>query len=269
MTPPPADRSLLANAAVLLRHRDLLLNWTLREIRVRYKQSFLGIAWAVLQPLSATIILTLVFSYFLHVPTGGVPQPLFYYAAMLPWTLLAGAVSFGVTSLVNNIHLVKTIAFPREILPLATLLVSLVDFLVAALIFVAMAAAYRVPMGSTWLWVPGLLLVQLVLTAGVVLYASAVTVFYRDVRFVVPLALQLWMYLSPVIYPIALVPDGWRRWYMLNPMAGLIDSYRSVTLLGRAPDAFPLVAAALTSSALFVFAYRYFKRVEADFADLI
>jgi homopolymeric O-antigen transport system permease protein len=269
MTRAPADRPLLENVLSLARHADLLSSWTLREIKVRYKQSFLGIAWAVLQPLSATIILTLVFSHVLHVPTGGVPHPLFYYAAMLPWTMLATAVSFGATSLVNNIHLVKTIAFPREILPLATVLVSLVDFFVAAVIFVALAAGYGMPLGSTWLWVPAILLVQIVLAAAAVLYTSALTVFYRDVRFVVPLGLQLWMYVSPVIYPVDLVPGGLRRWYMLNPMAGVIDSYRRVTLLGQPPEPFALLAAAVVSAAFFAAAYRYFKRAEADFADLI
>jgi homopolymeric O-antigen transport system permease protein len=266
MTP---DRRLLENLSSLLQHGDLLFTWTVREIKVRYKQSYLGISWAILQPLSATIILTLVFSRFLDVPTDGLPHVLFYYAAMLPWTLLASSLSFGVTSLVNNMHLVKTIAFPREILPLATILVSLVDFFVASLIFFLLAAAYHVPIGTAWLWVPLILLIQLVLTAGIVLYTSALTVFYRDLRFVVPLGLQLWMYLSPVIYPVSLVPAGLRFWYMLNPMAGVIDSFRRVTLLGQPPDAFALSVAAVVSSLLLFGAYRSFKRVEPDFADLI
>lgn len=259
----------LADLVSLVRHRNLLLNWTLREIKVRYKQSYLGIAWAVLQPLSATIILTLIFSRFLEVPTDGVPHVLFYYTAMLPWALLASALSFGVTSLVNNMHLVKTIAFPREILPLATVLVSLVDFFVASLIFVVLAAAYHVPVGTTWLWMPLILLIQLVLMTGIVLYTSAVTVFYRDLRFVVPLGLQLWMYLSPVIYPLSLVPESLRPWYGLNPMAGVIDSYRRVALRGQPPDAFSLSVAAVVSCLVLFGAYRSFKRAEPDFADLI
>jgi lipopolysaccharide transport system permease protein len=269
MTSSSIARPPHADPASLFRHGELLLNWTLREIKVRYKQSYLGIAWAVLQPLSATIILTLVFSRFLDVPTDGVPHVLFYYTAMLPWALLASALSFGVTSLVNNMHLVKTIAFPREILPLATILVSLVDFFVASVIFVFLAAAYHVPFGATWLWVPLILLIQLILMTGVVLYTSAVTVFYRDLRFVVPLGLQLWMYLSPVIYPLSLVPNGLRPWYGLNPMAGVIDSYRRVILLGQPPDTFYLSVAAVVSCLLLFAAYRSFKRVEPDFADLI
>jgi lipopolysaccharide transport system permease protein len=269
MISPSLARPPLADLASLLRHGDLLLSWTLREIKVRYKQSYLGIAWAVLQPLSATVILTLVFSRFLEVPTDGVPHVLFYYTAMLPWALLASALSFGVTSLVNNMHLVKTIAFPREILPLATILVSLVDFLVASVIFILLAAVYHVSVGATWLWIPIILLIQLFLMTGVVLYTSAVTVFYRDLRFVVPLGLQLWMYLSPVIYPISLVPDGLRPWYELNPMAGIIDSYRRVTLLGQPPELFSLSVAAAVSCLVLFGAYRSFKRVEPDFADLI
>lgn len=269
MTSSSFARPPLADLASLARHGDLLLNWTLREIKVRYKQSYLGIAWAVLQPLSATIILTLVFSRFLNVPTDGVPHVLFYYTAMLPWALLASALSFGVTSLVNNMHLVKTIAFPREILPLATILVSLVDFFVASVIFVLLAAAYHVPFGTTWLWVPLILLIQLFLMTGMVLYTAAMTVFYRDLRFVVPLGLQLWMYLSPVIYPLSVVPESLRFWYGLNPMAGVIDSYRRVTLLGQPPDAYFLSVAAVVSSIVLFGAYRSFKRAEPDFADLI
>jgi lipopolysaccharide transport system permease protein len=260
---------LLTGIRELASHRDLLLNWTIRDIKVRYKQSFLGAAWAVLQPLSATLIFTVIFSMFVPIPTDGIPYPIFYYSALLPWTFFATAVSFGVNSLVNNMHLVTKVYFPREILPFSAVLASFVDFLIASLIFIAMLIYYRYPVSPSFIWIIPLLLVQIMLTTGIVLLSSALTVFYRDIRFVVPLGLQLWMYLTPVIYPLSTVPERFLPVYMLNPMASLIDSYRRVILLGEPPQLPYLLLATLVSSLLLIGAYLYFKRSEAVFADII
>jgi lipopolysaccharide transport system permease protein len=253
----------------LASHRDLLVNWTMRNIKVRYKQSLLGAAWSILQPLSATVILTLIFSRFVRVPTDGIPYPIFYYSALLPWTFFAAAVSSGVTSLVSNMNLVTKIYFPREILPLAAILASLVDFLIASLIFVGMIILYRIPLSPSFVTVPLILLIQLTLVTGIVLFTSALTVFYRDIRFVVPLGLQLWMYMTPIIYPLSMVPERFRSLYMLNPMAGVIDAYRRVILQGEWPQMNYLLLGAAVSIALLIVAYYYFKRAEAVFADII
>jgi lipopolysaccharide transport system permease protein len=253
----------------LLSHRDLLVTWTIRNVKVRYKQSFLGAAWAILQPLSATIIFTIIFSLFVRVPTDGIPYPIFYYSALLPWTFFAAAVSNGVSSLLSNMNLVTKIYFPREILPLAAILSSLVDFVIASLIFVGMMILYQVPVSLSFVFIPLILLVQLTLTLGIVLVTSAMSVFYRDIRFVVPLGLQLWMYLTPIIYPLSTVPERFRSLYMLNPMAGVVDSYRRVILRGEWPQMTFLLLAAAVSIVLLVGAYRYFKRAEKVFADLI
>jgi lipopolysaccharide transport system permease protein len=253
----------------LVSHRDLLVNWTMRNIKVRYKQSLLGAAWSILQPLSATVILTLIFSRFVRVPTNGIPYPIFYYSALLPWTFFAAAVSSGVTSLVSNMNLVTKIYFPREILPLAAILASLVDFLIASLIFVGMIIFYQIPLSSSFVTVPLILLIQLTLVTGIVLFTSALTVFYRDIRFVVPLGLQLWMYMTPIIYPLSMVPERFRSLYMLNPMAGVIDAYRRVILQGEWPQMNYLLLGAAVSIALLIVAYYYFKRAEAVFADVI
>ena len=260
---------MLVGVRELLSRRDLLVTWTIRDIRIRYKQSFLGAAWAILQPLSATIIFSVIFSRFIQVSTDGIPHPIFYYSALLPWTFLATAVSFGVTSLINNMNLVTKVYFPREILPLAAILASVVDFLIASLIFLGMMIFYQIPLSTSFIAVPLLLFIQFILVTGIVLLASALTVFYRDFRFVVPLGLQLWMYLTPIIYPLSMVPERFRSLYMLNPMAALIDSYRRVILEGRWPHVPPLLLASAVSIVLLVGAYRFFKRAEGVFADII
>jgi lipopolysaccharide transport system permease protein len=260
---------MLASIQELSAHRGLLITWVIRDIKVRYKQSLMGAAWAILQPLSATLILTVIFSRFVRVPTDGIPYPIFYYSALLPWTFFASSITFGVSSLVSNMSLVTKIYFPREILPLSAVLASMVDFLIASLIFVGMMVFYQVPLNASLICMPLLLLIQIVFTLGVVLLASAMNVFYRDVRFVVPLGLQLWMYLTPIIYPLSMVPPQFRAVYMLNPMASIIDSYRRIILLGEWP-AFPYLAlGGLVSVVLVIVAYWYFKRSEAVFADII
>jgi lipopolysaccharide transport system permease protein len=253
----------------LITARELLFNWTLRDFRVRYSQSILGAAWAILQPLALMIIFTVVFSFFVRVDTGGVPFPLFTYAAILPWTFFANSLSTAIPSLVTNMNLVSKIHFPREILPLSSILVSFADFLVASSIFVLLLAYYRVPIGPAVLLLPLPLLVQVVLTFGISLLASAINVFYRDIRFVIPLVLQLWMYLSPIFYPVDYVPERFRPFFMLNPIATLIESYRRVILFNQMPDWGYLGITALFSGVLTLVAYRYFKRAERRFADLI
>ena len=260
---------MLASFRELLEARELLLAWTVRDLKVRYSQSVLGAAWAILQPLSLMLIFSVIFSVFVKVPTDGIPYPVFAYTALLPWSFFANSLSFAIPSLVNNMDLVGKVYFPREILPLSAIIVSLVDFLIASSIFVLMMLFYHIPVGPSILWVPPVLIIQIVLTFGISLAASAVNVFYRDVRFVVPLALQIWMYLSPIIYPSELVPTKVRPFYYLNPMAVVIDTYRRAILLHQMPNWTYLAPAALVSIVFTVFAYRYFKRAERKFADLI
>jgi lipopolysaccharide transport system permease protein len=260
---------MLANLKTLLAYRELLWTWTLRDIRVRYKQSLLGALWAILQPLTVMAVFTIIFAYIVPVDTGNIPYPVFSYTALLPWTFFATAIGFAVPSLVNNITLVTKVYLPREIFPVAAIGSSFVDFLIASLVFFGMMLIYRIPLYTTLIAVPLLLLIQTLLTLGVALIASAINVFYRDVRFVVPLGLQLWMYATPVIYDVRMVPERFRAVYMLNPMAGLIEAYRAVALRGVWPDWTYLGAAALGSLLLFLVGYWYFKRVEWQFADII
>ena len=253
----------------LLAARELLLSWTLREFRVRYSQSVLEVAWALVQPLALMAMFTLVFSLFMRVPSQNVPYPVFAYAALLPWTFFVNTLSAAIPSLVNNFNLVSKVAFPREILPLAAILVGLVDFAIAAVVFVLLMLGYQRGVTLMVLWVPIILLVQLALTAGISLYAAALNVFYRDIRFIIPLALQLWLYLTPVIYPMDVVPASLRPLYLLNPMAALIETYRRVTLFGQMPDWGTFGLAALVSLLCLLAGYRFFKHAERRFADVI
>ena len=253
----------------LYHHRDLLWLWTMREVRVRYKQSILGGAWAILQPLSLMVIFSVVFGYFVKVPTEGIPYPVFSYSALLPWTLFATSITFAVPSLVNNISLVTKVYFPREILPFAAVGAAFMDYLVAAVLFLALMLLYGVPVRLTILFLPLLLLIQIILTLGISLLASALTVLMRDVRYIVPLALQLLMYLSPVVYPLSVVPENLRTLYLLNPMSGLIENYRRVTVYGLMPDWAMLLPSVCIGLFALVVGYAYFKHAEGTFADII
>jgi lipopolysaccharide transport system permease protein len=259
----------MSHLAHLYSFRDLLMLWTGREIRVRYKQSLLGVGWAIIQPLVLTMVFTLVFSRIMQVDTGGVPYPIFAYAALVPWTFFATSLAFGIPSLVNNLNLVSKIYFPREILPFANIGAALLDFAMAGLVFAGMMIVYRIPITIYALWVFPLLGIQIILTAGVVLIGSAAIVFFRDVRFVIPLLIQVWMYASPVIYPTDLIPPEYLPVYFLNPMAGIIDGYRSVLVLGQPPNIPALFISTIISLSLMFLGYFIFKRSEPLFADLI
>lgn len=253
----------------LVAHHELLRTWVEREIKVRYSQSLLGMAWAILQPLALMLIFSFVFSRLAGIPSDGVPYPIFAYVGLLPWTFFASSVGFAVPSLVGQMNLVTKTYFPREILPLATVLATLADFAIAALLLLLLLGFYRIPIGWPILALPLILLAQVVLTFGLVLIGSALNVFFRDIRFVVPLALQVWMYLSPVIYPSSLVPADWQAVYRLNPMVGIIESYRRVFVFAAWPDWPLLLGSLLAGLTLMVAGYVFFKRVEMRFADAI
>jgi len=250
-------------------HRELLWFWIQREVRVRYKQSILGIAWAILQPAALAAIFSLVFSVLVRVPSDGIPYPLFAYAALVPWSFFATSLNQGIPSLVNQMNLITKAAFPKEILPLGAIGASLVDFCFAFGVFIGMLLVYRYPLSATMLWLPLLVLLQTGLAVGVTLIGSALNVFFRDIRFVIPLAVQIWMYATPIVYPSSLVPAHLRTLYALNPMVGIIESYRNIFLHGRPPDWTLLATGALSTTILLLAGYAFFKRVEPIFADII
>lgn len=250
-------------------YREVLLNIVIREIKVKYRQSILGCLWAILQPLATMAMFTVIFAYFIKIPSDGIPYPIFSFAALLPWTFFATSLSFAIPSIVSNMSLVTKIYLPREIFPIASVLAAFIDFSIASIIFTAMLVFYKIPLTLNVLYILPILVLQILFILGISLIASAINVYYRDVRYVIPLVIQLWMYISPVIYPVSLVPSHLKYLYMLNPMASLIDSYRRVLILGVKPDFFYLGIASIVIIALLIFSYRFFKKVEMSFADVI
>jgi len=262
-------RTLKENLQLFVDFRELLLTWTAREIKGRYRQSALGFGWAFIQPVVQIVVISIVFGRFMQVPSDGVPYPIFTFVAILPWSFFAGAVSAAIPSLLGSMDLITKIYFPREFIPLAAIVARLVDLLIASLVLVSLMIYYRIPFYPTLIFVPLLLVIQIMLSIGIGLIGSAVSVFLRDISFAIPLVMQIWMYATPVIYPISVIPEQWRTLYSLNPMVGIIDSYRRVVLLGQLPDGLSLGISAAFSVVLFVFAYVYFKRLELFMADIV
>lgn len=249
--------------------RELYWALTIREIKVRYKQTLLGATWAILQPLVLTIIFAVVFGYLLKLGSGSVPYPIFAYSALLPWTFFSNAIAFGSLSVVNNSNLVSKIYFPRELLPLATITASLLDFLIASLIFLLMFVFYQVPITPYLLYLFVIIPCIFLLTIGISLFLSAINVMFRDIRFVIPLVLQVLFYLTPIIYSLNTLPDRFLKLYAFNPIAPLIDSFRDVTIYGAAPDHFQLLSAVVISMCVFTLGILFFRYKEKSFADII
>ena len=248
---------------------ELLWAWTMRTVKARYQQSLLGGAWAVVQPAASAVIFSVIFTRFVPIDTQGVPYIVFSYAALVPWTLFAGSIGDMVDSLVSNMNLISKIYFPREVLPVAASMARLLDFAIAFAILILLMLLYRVPVFTpSWLYLPLILLVQLIFMLGLGFAGAALNVFYRDMRHLFALGLQLWMYASPIIYPVTVVPEQFRTLYFMNPMAGIIAAYREVLLQQQAPGLYFLQATVI-SVVVFIAGYWFFRRVEPRFADVV
>ena len=253
----------------LLQSWDLLREWTSRNIRARYQQSVLGWFWAIIQPAAQAAIYTVVFTLVVRIDTGNIPYVLFSYLAMVPWTLLATSLIDMSNSLVDNMSLVNKIYFPREVLPVAALLARLMDFGVATLLIVVLMVVYKTPFYAVGLlFLPIILIVQLVLMLGIGLATAAANVFVRDIRSIMVLGIQLWFYATPIIYPASAIPENLRPYYFLNPMNGIIEAYRDVLLRSQYPGPYLLSSMGI-SLLIFVIGYWFFKRVEFQFADIV
>ncbi|MBG0787057.1 MAG: ABC transporter permease [Anaerolineaceae bacterium] len=265
----PAKGWLSIDFKELWRYRELIYFLTWRDIKVRYKQAVLGIAWAVLQPLMTMVIFTVIFGTLLKTPSQGIPYPLFSLTALLPWQLFASALQRSSTSLVGNANLLTKIYFPRLAIPLASIFAALVDFLISFVVLVGVMVYYRYMPGWNALWVPLLVLLALLTALAVGLWLSALNVQYRDIQQIVPFLIQVWMYASPIVYPIETIPAGiWRWLYSLNPMVGVIQGFRWA-LLGGAPPDLTLVISVAMVLILLVSGLYYFRRMEKTFADIV
>lgn len=253
-------------------YRELLYFLTWRDVRVRYKQTALGASWAVLQPLAQMLLFTLFFGRLAKMPSDGLPYPLFAYTALMPWIFFSNALTTSSNSLVVSSGLITKVYFPRLIMPAASVLAGLVDFACAFALFIGLMAWYRVPLTLNILWLPVFVALVGMLALGIGTWLAAMNVRFRDVRYVVPFLIQFWMFASPVIYPMSLVPERFRWIYALNPLAGIIEGMRA-TLLGGINGAridwMSTAAAAAVTTALLLYAAYDFRRMERGFADVI
>jgi len=249
--------------------RSLLWHMTLRHLRGQYKQSVLGYAWAFVNPLSQMIILSFVFSTILKVPTSDVPFPLFLFVGLLPWIFFSAAVSSATDSVVGASSLVTKVYFPREVLPTAAVLTKVVDLVLGLIILGMLMAYYGRPPEATTVWVPVLFLIHLLFTLGLSYPLAALNLFFHDVRFLVGVALTLWFYITPVIYPVDVVPEKYRVFYDLNPNSLFINAYRRVILHGQSPGLDKLALGLVIAVITFLAGYYLFKKMEPSFADRI
>jgi lipopolysaccharide transport system permease protein len=250
-------------------YRELLYFMIWRDLKVRYKQTLIGVAWVVLQPIMSMGAFTLFFGRLAKLPSDGLPYPVFYFAALAPWTFFATALAKTAGVVVGSQNLITKVYFPRLILPLSSVLSGLVDFGIAFLVMLALVAQYRLHPGVHLIWLPFFLLLALGTALGVGLWLSALNALYRDVGHVLPFLVQFWMLASPVAYPSSLVPAKWRWLYGLNPMAGVIEGFRwALTGLGQPPGTL-MVASAAAVLVLLVGGAMFFQRMEGTVADLV
>ena len=253
----------------LWHYRELIYFLTWRDIKVRYKQATLGIAWAILQPMLTTAITSVVFGYLLKVDTGSLPYPVFTLAALLPWHLFQLSLQKSSISLVGNANLITKIYFPRIIIPLSSVLAVLVDFAISLILLFIVMLFYKLPFTWNMLWLIPLMLLSILAALAVGLWLSALNVQYRDIQQMVPFLLQIWMYATPIVYPITIIPEGTIRYlYSLNPMVGVVQGFRWALFGGSPPDMTLLFSSAavilLLISGLF-----FFRRMEKTFADVV
>lgn len=265
----PSQGWLDINAHELWAFRDLLYFLVWRDLKVRYKQTTIGIAWAILQPFMTMLVFTLFFGKLAHVRSDGLPYPIFYYCALLPWLYFAGALQNGSNTMIENQRVITKVFFPRLLLPLGAVVSGLVDFAAGFLALLGMMLYYRILPGQSLVVLPLFLLLAVFTATGVALWLAALNAIYRDVRYVLPFVIQIWMFASPVVYPASLVPLHWRWLYGLNPMAGVIEGFRW-TLTGRdAPSPILVGFSALSVLLLVASGVAYFQRMEGTIADVV
>jgi lipopolysaccharide transport system permease protein len=253
----------------LWEYRELLYFLAWRDVKVRYKQTVLGAAWAIIQPFFSMVVFSLFFGRLASLPSDGVPYPIFSYAGLLPWMFFANGLTQATNSLVGSADLIKKVYFPRLTLPIAAVLSGLVDFALAFAVLLGMLPYYGLTPGLNVLWWPALLLLAVVTSLGVALWLSAMNVQFRDVRYAVPFLTQLWLFATPIAYPSSLLPEPWRTLYGLNPMVGVVEGFRWALLGTAGVPASMLALSALIALALLVGGAFYFRRLEKTFADVV
>ena len=253
----------------LWEYRELLFFFVWRDIKVRYRQTVMGALWAIIQPFFTMVIFSLFFGRLANVPSDGLPYPIFSYAALVPWTFFATALTQASNSLVLSANMVKKIYFPRLTLPVATVLAGIVDFVLAFMVLLGMMLYYGLLPTVNMLWLPFFLLLALITSLGVGLWLSAMNVQFRDVHFTIPFLTQAWLFVTPIAYPSSLLPEPWRTFYGLNPMAGVVEGFRWALLGADTAPAPMTLVSAVVALTLFISGAFYFRRMEQGFADVL
>jgi len=262
-------RKLFVNLKLFWFYRELLWNLAHREITQRYKQSILGYAWVIINPLAQLFVMNFVFSTILRVNSLGVPFIIFLSVALIPWNLFTQSLSSSTSALVSNSNLITKIYFPREILVYATIIAKLVDFFYSCIVLVVFFIIFKTPITVNILWLPMILVIQLIFTMGLSLILATFNLFYRDIQYLLNLILMVWMYLTPIMYPVEMLPAKYRLIFTLNPMAVIINAYRQVMLSGAGPNLNSLGLAFIMSVGVFLIGFLIFKKFEGEFADYV
>jgi lipopolysaccharide transport system permease protein len=253
----------------LWQYRELLYFLTWRDVKVRYKQTVLGIAWAIVQPLFTMAVFSLFFGKLGKIPSDGVPYPIFSYTALVPWSFFASSLTHSSDSLVRNSSLVQKVYFPRLAIPISSVASGTIDFVVAFVLLLGMMLFYGIVPTSNIIWLPFLLLLGLITALGVGLWLSALNVEFRDVRYIVPFLVQFWLFATPIAYPSSLLPEPWRTLYGINPMVGVVEGFRWA-LLGTDTAPGPIIiASSLAALGILLTGAYYFRRMEKTFADVV
>jgi lipopolysaccharide transport system permease protein len=249
--------------------RELLYFFAWRDIKVRYRQTVMGVLWAIIQPFFTMVIFSLFFGRLANIPSEGVPYPVFSFAALVPWTFFANALTQASNSLVVNTNMVKKIYFPRLALPIATVLAGVIDFALAFVVLLGIMLYYGLVPTINVIWLPFFALLALITSIGVSLWLSAMNVQFRDVRYTIPFLTQVWLFVTPIAYPSSLLPEAWRIVYGLNPMAGVVEGFRWALLGTDTAPGKMIFVSVLVALTLFISGAFYFRRMEQSFADVL
>lgn len=257
------------NLKELINCRELLFFLAWRDIKVRYKQTVLGVAWAIIQPFFTMVIFSLFFGRLAKIPSEGIPYPIFSYAALVPWTFFANGLNQASNSLVGSANLIKKVYFPRLAIPIASVLAGVVDFILSFIVLIGMMTYFGFFPTYNVLWLPLFLLLALTTSLGVSLWFSALNVEFRDVRYTIPFLTQFWLFSTPIAYPSSLLSEPWKTIYGINPMVGVVDGFRWALLGTSTPPGLAMIVSAAAALILLISGAFYFRRMEKNFADVI
>jgi len=253
----------------LWEYRELLYFLVWRDVKVRYKQTVLGAAWAIIQPFFTMVVFSLFFGKLAKMPSDGIPYPLFSFAALVPWAFFANGLSQSSNSLVGSAHLITKVYFPRLVVPISSVISGILDFALAFVVLLGMTLYYGMIPTFNIIWLPFLLLLAFVTALGVGMWFSALNVQFRDVRYILPFMTQFWMFATPIVYPSSLLPEPWRTVYGLNPMVGVVEGFRWALLGTQTAPGPIIIVSSLASIVILIGGAFYFKRMEKTFADLV